>query len=147
MKEKSIRNIFMQGGIPPSFIADSIAKHQTKTAIGAHDIFMGQVRSDEVEGRRVVAIEFSAQEEMANQVCHDIKERAFEKFPIHCMHIHHSIGTVKTGEICIFVFISAAHRKTVFEALPFIVNEIKANAPIFGKELFDDASHQWKTNN
>ena len=142
----TIKNIFIEGGIPPSFIAESIAKHQSKTTIGAHDIFMGQVRSDSVNGKKVVAIEFTAQEEMANTLCHEIKEAAFEKFDIHCLHIHHSIGTVKTGELCIFVFVSAAHRKTVFEALPYVVNEIKAKVPIFGKEIFDDASHQWKTN-
>lgn len=143
---KTIKNIFIEGGIPPSFIAESIAKHQSKTTIGAHDIFMGQVRSDSVNGKKVVAIEFTAQEEMANTLCHEIKEATFEKFDIHCLHIHHSIGTVKTGELCIFVFVSAAHRKTVFEALPHVVNEIKAKVPIFGKEIFDDASHQWKTN-
>lgn len=144
---KTIKNIFMEGGIPPSFIAESIAKHQSKTAIGAHDIFMGQVRADSVNGKKVVAIEFTAQEEMANTLCHEIKETAFKKFDIHCLHIHHSIGAVKTGELCIFVFVSAAHRKIVFEALPYVVNEIKAKVPIFGKEIFDDASHQWKTNN
>jgi molybdopterin synthase catalytic subunit len=144
---KTIKNIFIEGGIPPSFIAESIAKHQSKTAIGAHDIFMGQVRADSVNGKKVIAIEFTAQEEMANAMCHEIKETSFEKFDIHCLHIHHSIGTVKTGELCIFVFVSAAHRKTVFEALSYVVNEIKAKVPIFGKEIFDDTSHQWKTNN
>jgi len=34
----------------------------------------------------------------------------------------------------------------VFEALPIIVNEIKAKLPIFGKEIFDDQTHQWKIN-
>ncbi len=147
MKDKQIKNIFKQGAIPPSFIAESIEKHQSKTGIGAHDIFMGQVRADEVNGKTVTAIEFTAQEEMANQVCHEIKERVFDKFPIHCLHIYHSLGTVKAGELCIFVFVSAAHRTTVFEALPYLVNEIKAKVPIFGKELFEDASYQWKINN
>lgn len=146
MKNKTVKNIFTEGGISPIFIAESIAKHQSKTAIGAHDIFMGAVRADVVDGKTVEAIEFTANECMANQVCHDIKEETFVKFPIHCMHIHHSIGKVNAGEICIFVFVSAAHRKTVFEALPFVVNSIKAKAPIFGKELFEDASYQWKQN-
>lgn len=146
MKVKPIKNIFIKGGISPAFIAESIGKHQSKTGIGAHDIFMGQVRADVVDGKMVTAIEFTAQEEMANTKCHEIKEAVFEKFPIHCMHIHHSIGTVKTGELCIFVFVSAAHRKTVFEVLPYVVNEIKAKVPIFGKEIFNDSSHQWKKN-
>jgi molybdopterin synthase catalytic subunit len=63
------------------------------------------------------------------------------------MHIYHSIGTVNVGEICLFVFVSSPHRTTVFDALEFIVEEIKANVPVFGKEIFEDNSHQWKVNN
>ena len=145
-KKSTIKDIFVEGAISPQRIADSIAKHQSKTGIGAHDIFLGQVRADPVDGKTVTAIEFTAQREMANRICHELKESVFEKFPIHCLHIYHSIGRVAAGELCIFVFVSAAHRKTVFEALPYLVDAIKAKVPIFGKELFDDDTHQWKVN-
>jgi molybdopterin synthase catalytic subunit len=62
------------------------------------------------------------------------------------MHIYHSLGTVKTGEICLFVFVSAPRRKVVYEALEFLVEAIKENMPIFGKELFEDDSYVWKKN-
>ncbi|WP_026755286.1 molybdenum cofactor biosynthesis protein MoaE [Sediminibacter sp. Hel_I_10] len=146
MKKDNIKHIFVEGAISPSKIADSIAAHQSKTGIGAHDIFLGQVRADVIDGRKVTAIEFTAQEEMANAVCNDIREAVFEKFELSCMHIYHSIGTVKTGELCLFVFVSGAHRKSVFEALPYLVDAIKAQLPIFGKELFEDDTHQWKVN-
>ena len=145
MKE-TVKDIFVEGAISPDKIAKSIAAHQSKTGIGAHDIFLGQVRADHVNGKTVQSIEFTAQLEMANKVCHQIKEATFKKYPIHCMHIYHSIGKVMAGEICIFVFVSAAHRTTVFEALQVVVNEIKATVPIFGKEHFEDHSHQWKEN-
>jgi len=83
---------------------------------------------------------------MANQVFYKIREDAFEKFNLTCMHIYHSLGTVKSGEICLFVFVSSPRRKDVFKALEFIVEEIKAKAPVFGKEIFEDNSHQWKVN-
>ena len=144
--KKSIKNIFVEGAITPEKIAKSIAAHQSKTGIGAHDIFLGQVRADEIDGKMVQAIEFSAQKEMANQICHDIKSEIFDKYPIYCMHIYHSIGSVKAGEICIFAFVSAVHRTTVFNALQEVVDKIKAKVPIFGKEIFEDKSHQWKQN-
>jgi len=146
MKKNTIRNIFKEGPISPGFIAESIAKHQAKTAIGAHDIFLGQVRADTINGKQVVALNFTAYEEMANQKCHEVKEEAIEKFGLSCLHIHHSLGTVKTGEICIFVFVSAPHRKSVFEGLQWVVNSIKADIPIFGKEVLADDSYQWKVN-
>ncbi|MDX1326085.1 MAG: molybdenum cofactor biosynthesis protein MoaE [Arenibacter sp.] len=145
MSEK-IKNVFVKGAISPEFIANSIAKHQSKTTIGAHDIFLGQVRADVIDSQTVAAIEYTAYEEMANKIFHEIRERAFEKFDLSCMHIYHSLGRVNAGEICLFVFVSAPHRKDVFEALHHIVEEIKSKAPVFGKELFGDDSYQWKVN-
>lgn len=146
MKSKTIKNVFREGAISPEFIANSIAKHQVKTQIGAHDIFLGQVRADEVDGKVVKGIEYTAYEDMANKKFHEIREAAFEKFELSCMHIYHSIGIVKTGEICLFVFVSSPHRKEVFEALHYIVEEIKSQVPVFGRELFEDDSYQWKVN-
>ncbi len=146
MKKKS-KDIFIEGPISPEKIATSIAHHQSKTGIGAHDIFLGQVRADTIDGKTVTAIEFSTQREMANAVCHEIREAMFERFNLHCMHIYHSLGTVKVGELCFFVFVSGGHRNDVFEALHVLVDEIKAKVPIFGKEIFEDATHQWKVNN
>ncbi|MFD0988913.1 molybdenum cofactor biosynthesis protein MoaE [Mariniflexile jejuense] len=147
MQDKKPKNVFIQGAISSEFIGESIAKHQTKTSIGAHNIFLGQVRADEINGKKISAIEYTAYEEMANVKFNEIRESAFEKFELTCMHIYHSLGMVKTGEICLFVFVSSPRRKIVFEALEFIVEEIKAHVPVFGKEIFEDDSHQWKVNN
>lgn len=145
-KIKLPKKVFMQGAIPASFIAQSIAKHQSKTDIGAHNIFLGQVRADEVDGKTVQAIEYTAYQEMAEKKLHEIREATFEKFDIICMHIHHSLGIVGAGELCLFVFVSSKHRAVCYEASRHIVEAIKAEVPIFGKELFEDDSHQWKVN-
>jgi len=142
-----MKKVFLEGAISPEFIADSIAKHQGKHSIGAHNIFLGQVRADEVDEQKVVAIEYTAYEEMANEKLHEIRESAFEKFDLTCLHIYHSLGTVKVGEICIFVFVSAKRRKQVYEATEYLVNKVKEEVPIFGKEILDNADHQWKVNN
>lgn len=144
MKKK--KTIFIEGPISADFIGNSIAKHQTKTSIGAHDIFLGQVRADEIEGNVVKAIEYTAQKEMAEEILHDIREAAFDKYNLTCMHIYHSLGTVNAGEICLFVFVSSPRRKDVFKAIEFLVEEIKEKAPIFGKEVFENNEHQWKVN-
>lgn len=144
---KKKKTVFVEGAISSDFIATSIAKHQSKTSIGAHAIFLGQVREDEMDGKSVAGIEYTAYQEMAETALHELREAAFEKFDLTCMHIYHSLGLVKTGEICLFVFVSSPHRKASFEASEYLVNELKAKAPIFGKEVFEDASHQWKMNN
>lgn len=142
----SIKNIFQEGPIAAQFIADSIAKHATKTNIGGHNIFLGQVRADEIEGKKVEAIEYTSYEEMALEKMHEIREAIFAKYPLTCMHIHHSLGVVKAGEICLFVFTSSAHRKAAIEACTECVERIKAELPIWGKELFEGEGYQWKEN-
>ena len=62
---KPIKKSFVKGPISAEFIGNSIAKHQTKTSIGAHNIFLGQVRADEIDGKTVAAIDYSAYEERA----------------------------------------------------------------------------------
>ncbi len=141
-----MKKVFLEGAISPAFIADSIAKHQGKHSIGAHNIFLGQVRGDEVDGKKVESIEFSNYEEMANEKLHEIREAAFEKFDLTCLHIYHSLGNVKVGEICIFVFVSAPRRKQVYEATEWLVNQVKTEVPIFGKEIFENEESQWKVN-
>ncbi len=143
---KSKNKSFIQGPILSEFIGNAIAKHQTKTSIGAHNIFLGQVRADEIEGKIVKAIDYSAYEEMAEQSFYEIREAAFTKYNLTCMHIYHSLGVVEAGEICLFVFVSAPRRKTTYEALEFLVEEIKEKVAIFGKEIFEDNSYTWKAN-
>ena len=146
MNEKKTKNIFIQGAIPATFIADSIAKHSTKTSIGGHSIFLGQVRADEIGGKKVTAIEYTTYEEMALEKMTEIREDIFAKYPLTCMHVYHSLGIVKEGEICLFVFTSSAHRKPAIEACSECVERIKAELPVWGKEFFEDDSHQWKVN-
>ena len=144
--DKPKKSSFIQGQITSDFIGNSIAKHQTKTSIGAHNIFLGQVRADVIDGKTVTAIEYTAYEEMAEQSFYEIREAAFAKYDLTCMHIYHSLGLVKAGEICLFVFVSAPRRKVVYEALEFLVEAIKEKAPVFGKEIFEDESYTWKEN-
>ncbi|MBL7953068.1 MAG: molybdenum cofactor biosynthesis protein MoaE [Flavobacteriales bacterium] len=152
-KPHKVKDIFVEGAIPPSFIAESIAKHATRTDIGAHEIFLGQVRADviggagDVNAARTAAIEYTAYREMALERMTIIREQAFAKWPaMTCLHVHHSLGVIKAGELCFMVFASAPHRQQAREAVAWVVDRIKSELPIFGREILSDATHIWKTN-
>jgi len=143
---KKTKTVFLNGPISTDFIAQAIAKHQHKTDIGAHQIFLGQVRADTIKGKKVEAIDYTAYKEMAQHVLDTIKEKTFQRYKLTCLHIYHSLNVVPAGQICLFVFVSSSHRDQTAKALSFLVEEIKKRAPIFGKEIFNNQSHQWKTN-
>lgn len=146
MKEKKLKNIFVNDAIATSFIADSIQKHASKKGIGAHSIFLGQVRADEINNQTVAAIEYTAYEEMALEKMYEIREMIFSKYTLTCLHVYHSLGTVKTGELNMFVFTSSKHRADAINACSEIVERIKKELPVWGKEIFEDATYQWKEN-
>jgi molybdopterin synthase catalytic subunit len=146
MDTKKSKNIFVDGAITAAFIADSIQKHSTRLDIGGHSIFLGQVRADAIDGKMVTAIEYTSYEDMALEKMHEIRELIFGKYSLTCAHVYHSLGTVQAGEICLFVFTSSAHRKAAIDACNELVERIKAELPVWGKEIFDNAAYQWKEN-
>lgn len=146
MKEKKLKDIFTEGAIRASFIAEQIAKHSTKTNIGAHNIFLGQVRDDVINNNTVAAIEYTTYKEMALEKMHEIREAIFEKYDLTCMHVYHSLGIVKAGEISLFVFTSSAHRRAATDACNEVVERIKNELQVWGKEIFEDETYQWKVN-
>jgi molybdopterin synthase catalytic subunit len=144
--KKKTLHFFCEGAIAPEIIANDIARHSSKTGIGAHSIFLGQVRSDVVGDRSVAGIEYSCYREMAEEVLGTIREETILKYNLSCAHVHHSNGWVKTGEISLFVFTSSPHRHEAINACAELVERIKNEVPVFGKERFTDETFQWKTN-
>jgi molybdopterin synthase catalytic subunit len=83
---------------------------------------------------------------MALEKMHAIRENIFDKYDLTCMHVYHSLGKVATGEISLFVFTSSAHRKAAIDACEETVERIKAELPVWGKEIFKDETYTWKHN-
>ena len=138
------KNHLIEGPIPAAFIAEEISRHEYKLNIGANSIFLGRVRADSVDGKTVVAIEYSAYEEMILSVIEAIKDDLFIKFPdLVCLHIWHSTGLVKAGEISLLVIVSSGHRKESFQAIEECVDQIKEKLPVWKKEHFSDGSSRW----
>src|SRR5690554_4866306 len=140
------KNIFVEGPITSDRIATAIQNHSIKTTIGAHSIFLGQIRADEKEGSVVKAIEYTAYEDMALEKAFEIREAIFEKYPLTCMHIYHSLGRVHVGEISLFVFTSSKHRKVAIAACEELVERLKKELPVWGKELLGSEEATWKEN-
>lgn len=146
MPEKKTKNVFIEGAVRPEVIDDAIREHSNKKNIGAHSIFLGQVRNDKINGQEVVAIEYTAYQEMAEEKFHEIREDSFQKYSLSCVHIYHSLGRVNAGEISLFVFVSSGHRKDAIKACEEIVERIKKEVPVWGKEIFMNENYRWKKN-
>ncbi len=138
--------MFIKGAIPFSRVQQTVAMLEKDKKLGAYTIFMGQIRADELEGRTVVGINYSAYLEMAQKVLLQIKEEAQKQFDIRQISILHSLGFVKVGEASLMIIVGAAHRKACLTAQEFTIEKIKKELPVFGKEIFADGEFVWKEN-
>lgn len=137
---------FVNGAIGQALIGERIASFGQQTQIGAHSIFLGQVRKDVLDNKDVLAIDYSTYIEMAEEVAAKIVEECTAKFKLQGLEIVHSLGAVKAGEICLFVIAASKHRKNAIEGCAETVERIKQDLPVWGKEILQDDSHQWKVN-
>lgn len=145
-KDRKPKNIFVNGPILADFIGENIAKHSSNHTIGGHSIFLGQVRADKINNQLVASIEYTANQPLALEKMHEIRENIFEKYDLTCLHVYHSLGKISVGEICLFVFASSVHRAAAIEACNELVESIKKELPIWGKEIFENEEFQWKIN-
>ncbi len=135
------------GPVRISDISGIIAKNSEMSDIGGHSLFIGQVRADIIDNKRVRAIEYKAYGQMVKTEADKIKASVLSEYPdVRSVEIVHSVGVVKAREISLFVAVSAGHRQQAMEACSKIVEMIKEKFPVWKKEIYDDESYQWKQN-
>lgn len=141
-------NILKNGPISQTEISNLVEKMSEKPDAGGHSFFLGQVRADELGGKRVRAIDYSAYESMVKVEADKIKNLILNEFnDVRSIDIIHSTGIVRVGEISLLVLVSAGHRHHATQACSKTVELIKENLPVWKKEIYDDDTHKWRENN
>jgi molybdopterin synthase catalytic subunit len=108
---------------------------------GAVNVFIGTVRNN-ANGKNVVWLEYESYETMAVTEIRKIIDEASHRWPLQGWAVSHRIGTLKPGEVSVVVAVSSPHRRESFEACQFIIDTLKAKAPIWKKEVFEDGE-EW----
>ena len=113
-------------------------------AAGGIDVFLGTTRGEtHADGRQLVALDYEAYLEMAEQQLRDLAKRAREKWPIVKAAILHRIGRVEVGEASVLIAVSAPHRSEAFEACRWLIDSLKQEVAIWKKEVWADGSSSW----
>jgi molybdopterin synthase catalytic subunit len=120
----------IEGPVTGEIIALVIGSTGKRNDTGGHSIFLGQVRADEIKGKRVKAIEYSAYASMVKAEADKIKEIILSEFSdAKTVEIVHSTGIVKAGEVSLFVMVSAGHRHHATAACSKTVELVKVTGP------------------
>ncbi len=112
---------------------------------GGATVFVGSVRRGSDDGP-VVAIEYSAYEDMAEPEFERILSEASERWPDARALVRHRLGRIETGEASIAVACAAPHRAEAFAACRYVVEQVKQRVPIWKKAIFEDGAERWSAN-
>ncbi len=103
---------------------------QMSKDMGAVVTFHGVVRDTE-EGEAITAIDYEANEEMAQHQFGLIFNAIEERWPVESIRLVHRLGVVPAKEAALRMEIMAPHRAEAFEACQFLINEMKTKVPIW----------------
>ncbi len=109
---------------------------------GAIVLFCGAVR-DAHRGRAVRGIDYSGYRPMAEQVLTRI-EREVEGAHGAKVRIVHRLGIMVVGEISVAIATAAPHRAAAYDANRHALERLKAEVPIWKRELYADGDAAWR---
>ena len=114
----------------------------TSAAVGAGAIasFTGLVREMH-EGQPVEGLWLDHHERITTQAIAEIGETARARFALTALAIVHRVGAVAAGEPIVFVAAAAAHRRPAFDAVDYVMDRLKTDAPLWKCETRSDGDH------
>ena len=107
---------------------DSLAERVRDPRAGAVVSFSGVTR--EVE-----RLEYEAYAEMAEERMAAIAQEALERHGLCAVAVEHRVGNVPLSEPSVIVAVSAPHRGEAFAGARELIDRVKAEAPIWKKEI------------
>ena len=117
-------------------------EHVSGPRAGAVATFVGLVRDHDpsVEGR-VVGLDYSAHPDAA-AVLGRIAAAAVTD-DVLGIAVSHRVGHLAVGEAAIVAAVATAHRAEAFEVCRALVETVKAELPVWKREILEDGTHLW----
>jgi len=106
---------------------------------GAIASFTGLVRPAS-DGDAVSALDLDHYPALTDRVVTEIGEQARARFGLAGHIIVHRHGELAPGEPIVFVAAAAAHRRAAFDAVDYMMDRLKTEAPFWKRELGPEGS-------
>ncbi|HEX2398011.1 MAG TPA: molybdenum cofactor biosynthesis protein MoaE [Solirubrobacteraceae bacterium] len=116
--------------------ADRVAALVGRPAAGAIVTFQGTTRE-------VDRLEYEAYREMAEERIAAILGECVQRHELQAAAAEHRVGAVPLGETSVVVAVSAAHREEAFAGAREAIDRIKAQAPIWKREVDERRGERW----
>jgi molybdopterin synthase catalytic subunit len=108
--------------------------------MGGIALFVGTVRNEN-QGRAVTLLEYHAYEAMAEKQMRKIMDGIARDFASLRMAALHRVGALAVGDIAVVCAAATPHRGEAFAACRRLIDEIKADVPIWKREHGPDGPY------
>lgn len=121
---------------------NSLLEKLPKKNCGAVVSFLGITRGQD-NGEEIIRLEFDAWQEQLGTTLHKLAQLAIDKFGVSNIAMAHRTGSVAPEESIVSIHVASRHRKEAFVACEWLIDELKAQAPIWKKEV-SKSGERWK---
>ena len=107
---------------------------------GAVATFTGLVRGAN-DGAAVSGLELDHHPRLTERAIAGIGADAVARFALQDVAIVHRFGALMPGEAIVFVAAAAPHRAAALDAVDYVMDRLKTEAPFWKREQRDDGAH------
>jgi molybdopterin synthase catalytic subunit len=108
---------------------------------GGTAVFVGTVR-DEDHRRAVTRLSYSAHPSVEQEL-RRVMEKVAGDYPVRALAAVHRVGDLEIGDLAVVVAAACPHRGEAFEACRRLIDDLKAQVPIWKHQVFADGDAEW----
>ncbi|MEV0195339.1 molybdenum cofactor biosynthesis protein MoaE [Nonomuraea sp. NPDC050691] len=124
----------------------SLSVEEVLAAVGDHaaggtTLFVGTVREQD-HGKPVTRLSYSAHPTALAEL-RRVAEKVAADLPVTALAAVHRVGDLELGDIAVIVAVAAPHRGEAFAASRRLIDDLKAEVPIWKHQVFADGTAEW----
>ena len=109
--------------------------------VGGIALFIGVVR-DHDSGAAVLSLDYS-QHPTAEAALARCAEEAAAAHDVVALAVEHRVGHLEVGDLAVVVAVGAVHRGPALAACAFLIDQVKAEVPIWKEQRFTSGTTAW----
>lgn len=124
----------------PLSVDAALSAVQDRT-VGGIGLFVGLVREID-EGRTVTALNYTGHPQAADTL-HAVATRVAEEHEVLAVAVEHRVGHLEVGDLAVVVAAGAVHRAAALAACRQLIDQLKAEVPIWKEQHFLTGNPEW----
>lgn len=117
---------------------DSVKSNRSGAAV----LFVGTTRQF-TDLRETEKLNYDCYQDMAMKVLSELRQQAMQQWSLEACSLVHRVGVVEVGQASIAVAVSSPHRSDSFQAITWLMDQIKQQVPIWKQENWADGTREW----